>query len=68
MKKDYFDYARSIIEKHEKVLAEGANERELLSQTQEAEDNPLLKSNPINTNIRWKPINLEKMSEQRKEL
>ena len=64
MKKDCFDYARSIIEKHKKALAEGADERELLSQTQEAEGNPLLKSNPINTNIRWKSIKLETLLEK----
>lgn len=64
MKKQSFDYVLSIIEKHKKALAEGTDERKLLAQCQEAEDNPLLKFNPINTNKRWKQIKLEKLLEK----
>lgn len=64
MKKKSFAYVRSIIEKHKKALAEGADEREFLAQCQEAENNPLLKFNPINTDKRWKPIKLKKLLKQ----
>lgn len=64
MKKKSFAYVHSIIEKHKKALAESANERELLTQCQEAKDNPLLKFNPINTDKRWKPIKLKKLLKQ----